>query len=212
MYGRGVFECRHRPFPLPPALESALAAAYGEPQRAYHDATHIAELLDWFDRIADEPGWSIPADVYTAMLLHDAVYVPGAKDNEARSADWARRAIAEHALPARADHVAELIELTAQHGKLEAATGDAALFLDADMAIIGAPIDRYREYARQVRREYAMVPADAYRAGRGAFLEALVLKPRIYFTDDFHDRLNLQARLNVADEIATLRSGALDQP
>jgi predicted metal-dependent HD superfamily phosphohydrolase len=212
VYGPGVFECRHRPFALPPGLESALASAYAEPQRAYHDATHIAELLRWFDRVADDPGWRAPADVYTAILFHDAVYVPGAKDNEARSADWARRAIAEHALPASADRVAELIELTAQHGSLEAATGDAALFLDADMAILGAPSDAYRTYAGNVRREYAKVPAAAYRAGRGAFLKALVVKPRIYFTDHFRDLLDRQARQNLADELATLDSGALDSP
>jgi len=124
---------------LPDALASDLASAYSEPHRAYHNTTHIAELLGWFDRVADAPGWQVPADVYTAILFHDAVYAPGAKDNEARSADWARRAIASHGLPANADRVAEMIDLTAQHGKLETATGDAALFLDADMAIVGSP-------------------------------------------------------------------------
>jgi predicted metal-dependent HD superfamily phosphohydrolase len=205
-----VFECHHRPFVLPEALVAELAAAYAEPHRAYHNATHIAALLGWFDRIADGPGWQAPGDVYASIVFHDAIYDPAAKDNEAKSAAWARRAIAEHALPANADRVVELIELTAKHGALETATGDAALFLDADMSIVGAPSDTYREYARQVRREYSSVPAPAYRAGRGAFLEALAHKPRIYFTDYFHIRLDVQARLNLADELATLQIGALD--
>jgi predicted metal-dependent HD superfamily phosphohydrolase len=210
VYRHRVFECRHRPLVLPDVLVAELTAAYGEPHRAYHDATHIAALLDWFDRIADAPGWAAPSDVYAAIVFHDAIYVPSVKDNEAQSAAWARRAIAEHALPANADRVAELIDLTAKHGTLESAAGDAALFLDADMSIIGAPVDVYRQYARNVRREYSNVPAAAYRAGRGAFLDALAHKPRIYFTDYFHTQLNLQARLNIADEIATLQSGALD--
>jgi predicted metal-dependent HD superfamily phosphohydrolase len=197
---------------LPDALASDLATAYGQPHRAYHNPTHIAELLGWFDRVADSPGWQVPADVYAAILFHDAIYVPGAKDNEARSAEWARRAITDNALPANADRVAEMIELTAQHGKLESATGDAALFLDADMAIVGAPTDRYRQYAREVRREYSMVPATAYRAGRGAFLATVAKKPRIYFTEHFHGLLDAQARANVADELATLQTGALDVP
>jgi predicted metal-dependent HD superfamily phosphohydrolase len=205
-----VFECRHRPLVLPDALVAELIAAYGEPHRAYHDATHIAALLDWFDRIADAPGWAAPSDVYTAIVFHDAIYIASAKDNEARSAAWARRAIAEHALPANPDHVAELIDLTAKHGALDSAAGDAALFLDADMSIIGAPLDVYRAYARNVRREYSIVPAAAYRAGRGAFLEALAHKPRIYFTETFHTQLDLQARLNLADELAMLQAGALD--
>lgn len=189
-----------------------LAVAYGEPHRAYHNADHIAEVLGWFDRVADGTGWQAPSDVYTAIVFHDAIYAPGTKDNEARSAEWARRAISEHALPVRADRVAELIELTAQHGTLETATGDTGLFLDADMAIVGAPIERYRAYAQQIRREYASIPAAAYRAGRAGFLEALARKPRIYFTDEFHERLDARARLNLADEIATLQSGGLDQP
>lgn len=194
----------HAPFALPAPLATELAVAYGAPQRAYHNATHIAELLRWFDTVAAGPRWQQPAEVYTAILFHDAIYVPGAKDNEAKSADWARRAIVEARLPADANRVAELINLTAQHGKLETAAGDTALFLDSDMAIVGTEIDVYRAYAQQIRREYAAVPAEAYRAGRRAFVEGLANKPRIFFSDYFHQRLNARARLNLADELASL--------
>jgi predicted metal-dependent HD superfamily phosphohydrolase len=203
-----VFECKHAPFALPPPLATELAAAYNEPQRAYHNASHIAELLRWFDTVAEGPGWQQPNEVYAAILFHDAIYVPGAKDNESHSADWARRAISEAPLPANADRVAGLINLTAQHGRLEAVSGDDALFLDSDMAIIGTDIGAYREYAQQIRREYAAIPPELYRAGRGAFVEALARKPRIYFTDYFHDRLDARARQNLADELAQLGVGA----
>jgi predicted metal-dependent HD superfamily phosphohydrolase len=210
VYRATVFECRHQPLVLPDALLTELASAYREPQRAYHDAMHIAELLRWFDRVADGPGWDQPADIYVALLFHDAIYVPGAKDNEAASAAWARRAIAQHGIAVDADHVASLIALTAQHGTIARAAGDTALFLDADMAIVGAPSDAYHAYARQIRREYAMVPAVAYRAGRGAFLETLVQKSRLYFTDYFHALLDSQARANLREEMSMLASGALD--
>jgi predicted metal-dependent HD superfamily phosphohydrolase len=206
-----VFECRHAPYALPASLAAELTTAYSEPQRAYHNMTHIAELLRWFDVVGDGPGWRAPADIYTTLLFHDAIYVPTAKDNEATSAAWARRAIAEHALPADADAVAHLIELTAQHGNLETASGDNALFLDSDMAILGSDAVRYRAYASEVRREYSMVPAPAYRAGRGAFLAAVLGKPRLYFTAFFHDKLDAQARTNLAAEQALLASGALDE-
>ncbi len=199
-----MFECKHAPFALPAPLATELAVAYGAPQRAYHNATHIAELLHWFDTVAEGPGWRQPSDVYTAILFHDAIYVPGAKDNEAKSAVWARRAIAEARLPANPDRVVALIELTAQHGKLETATGDAALFLDCDMAIVGSELAAYREYAQQIRREFATVPGDTYQAGRRAFVSGLASKPRIFFTDYFHQRLDARARLNLRDELATL--------
>jgi predicted metal-dependent HD superfamily phosphohydrolase len=193
VYRLRVFECRHQPFVLPEALAAELAVAYGEPHRAYHDASHIAELLDWFDTVADDVGWDQPREVYAAILFHDAIYDPGAKDNEARSADWARRA----GLAVDADRVADLILMTAKHGAHDSADRDAALFLDCDMAILGAPPERFAAYDAAIAREYASVPPDAYRAGRSAFLRGLLDKPRIFLSDYFHARLDAQARANL---------------
>lgn len=201
LYTASVFDCRHRPVRLPDPLAAELAAAYREPGRAYHDLTHVAELLDWFDRVADEAGWQRPAEVYLAILFHDAIYQPGAKDNEARSAAWARSADLGGAAVDR-ERVAQLIELTAKHGHVDAADADAALFLDADMAILGAAPERFRAYDAAIAREYQHVPADAFRAGRRAFLAGLVQKPRIYLSDYFHARLDAQARENLQRALA----------
>ena len=162
-----MFECRHQPLQLPDDVANELAAVYAEPQRAYHNATHIAELLGWFDRVGDDLGWQDPARIYATILFHDAIYVPGAKDNEARSADWARRA-------GFGDDVASLILLTASHGHNDVVPDrDAALFLDADMAIVGAPPAQFAAYDAAIGREYSHIPADAFRAGRRAFLAGL---------------------------------------
>ncbi len=188
-----MFDCRHRPFRLPDELVGELAAAYGEPHRAYHNASHIAEVLTWFDRVAEDLGWLEPAEVYTAIVFHDAIYQPGAKDNEARSAAWARRS----GLPVDVDRVAELVELTAKHGHVTTAEHDTALFLDSDMAILGAAPDAFDAYDRAIAVEYQHVPPDAYRAGRRAFLEGLLAMRRIYLSDYFHRRLDEHARANL---------------
>ena len=193
-----MFDCRHRPLALPDDLAAQLAAAYGEPHRAYHDATHIAELLGWFDRVADDVGWHRPAEVYAAIVFHDAVYEPGAKDNEARSATWARRA----GLPVDADRVAELILMTASHGANHAADHDAALFLDSDMAVIGAPAEAFARYDAAIASEYAAIPRELYRRKRREFLERLLQLPRIFLTDYFHARLDTQARANLSAALA----------
>lgn len=185
---------------LPEALARALAAAYGEPHRAYHTAAHIAEVLGWFDRVADDVGWRAPAEVYSACVFHDAIYVPGATDNETRSAAWACAA----ALPVDAARVSELIALTARHGHVDAADHDAAHFLDCDMAIVGAPPDAFDAYDAAIAREYSAVPPAAYRAGRRAFLAGLAARPRIFLTAYFHDRLDAQARVNLARAISQL--------
>ncbi|HSD88534.1 MAG TPA: hypothetical protein VLB44_13495 [Kofleriaceae bacterium] len=188
---RAAFTCRHQPLRLRDELIRELEAAYQEPLRAYHNMNHIAELLGWFDTVADDIGWQDPARVYAAILFHDAIYVPGAKDNEQRSAEWARRA-------GFGDEVAALIEMTADHGKHTDATGDAALFLDCDMAIVGAPPAAFDAYNDAIAAEYSHVPRDAFAAGRRAFLTSLASKPRIFATTYFHDRLDAQARANLA--------------
>lgn len=191
-----MFQCRHLPFALAPELVATLATAYAEPQRAYHTAAHIAEVLGWFDVVADEVGWTDPSAVYAAIVFHDAVYVPGAKDNEARSAAWC---LAE----GFSKRSARLIELTARHGGLAPGEVDAeaALFLDCDMAILAADPAAFAEYDRQIAFEYQHVPREAYRAGRRAFLAGVLAKPRIFLSDYFHAKLDARARANLATSI-----------
>lgn len=173
-----------------------MIARYREPHRAYHDEAHIAEVLAWFDEVADGPGWERPKEVYCAIVWHDAVYEPGAKDNEERSAGLA--GATAWALGVDGSRVAALIRLTARHGQLESvADADAAHFLDSDMAILGADREAFDRYDANIRREYAMVPDEAFRAGRGAFLRSVLAKPRIFFSEFFHARLDARARDNL---------------
>ncbi|HEX7702407.1 MAG TPA: hypothetical protein VF403_16825 [Kofleriaceae bacterium] len=192
-----MFQCRHQPFALAPELVARLATSYADARRAYHTAAHIAEVLGWFDVVADEVAWTDPSTVYAAIVFHDAIYVPGAKDNEARSAAWC---LAE-GFSRRSAH---LIELTARHGGFVPGDVDdeAALFLDCDMAILAASPDAFAEYDRQIEFEYQHVPPEAYRAGRRAFLAGVLAKPRIFLSDYFHAKLDANARANLAAAIS----------
>jgi predicted metal-dependent HD superfamily phosphohydrolase len=200
-----VFDSEYAPFALPADVEAALAAAYAEPQRAYHTAEHISHVLGWFESVANHVGWRQPAEVYVAILFHDAVYVPGAQDNEARSAAWAREAMPM----VDGARVESLILLTARHGRLDPADVrgdlDAALFLDCDMAILAAEPSAFDAYDAAVAVEYKAVPPDVYRAGRLAFLEGLAAKPRIFLAQWFHDHYDGAARANLARAINRLR-------
>jgi predicted metal-dependent HD superfamily phosphohydrolase len=200
-----VFDSRCAPLALPADVATALAAAYAEPQRAYHTAEHISDVLGWFESVADHVGWREPAEVYVAIMFHDAIYVPGAQDNEARSAAWAREAMPM----VDGARVESLILLTARHGRLDPADvrgdRDAALFLDSDMAILAATPAAFDAYDAAVAVEYKAVPPDAYRAGRLAFLEGLAAKPRIFLSAWFHDHYDDAARANLARAISRLR-------
>ena len=199
MYRHRVFASQHAPVALSPAVERELEARYGEPHRAYHDARHIAEVLRWYDWVAERAGWDAPADVYLAVVFHDAIYDPLAQDNEARSADLARRHGAS-------DRAQALIQLTARHGGLtrDDVDRDAAHFLDCDTAILGAAPAAFDAYEAAIAAEYAAVPPARYQAGRRAFLAALLARPRVYLSDLFHAELDARARDNLARALARL--------
>jgi predicted metal-dependent HD superfamily phosphohydrolase len=187
---------------LPPAQRTALELAYAQPPRAYHSYAHVGEVLAQYDLVAAGPGWMQPDEVLLAMLYHDAIYEPGRKDNEARSAVLAREAIARW-LPGHgidAERVAALIEATARHGALapDEVDREAALFLDCDMAILGAEPARFDEYDRGIAREYrGRVPAWLFAFNRRRFLRRLLDAPRIFLSPFFHARLDAAARANL---------------
>jgi predicted metal-dependent HD superfamily phosphohydrolase len=179
--------------------------------RHYHTFDHVVEVARRHGEVARDAGWHRPREVSLALLFHDIVYQPGATDNEARSARQAIEAVDRWLDGAGLDsaYIARLIELTARHGAL--APGDVsdeeALFLDCDMAILGAAPDAYAAYEAGIAAEYGAVYAPAlYRQGRKHFLERLLARERIYLSDYFHARLDERARANLRCALARLDS------
>lgn len=189
--------CGVDPVRAAPQLE-ALVAAYGEPHRAYHDLAHVAHVLAELDGVPLRD----PA-VEWAAWYHDAVYRPGRRDNETRSAAMARRALAALGLPGLEQRVAQLVEATRLH---QAAAGDAAalLFLDADLAILGAEPRAYLRYAEGVRQEHRAIPDLLYARGRRAFLTGMLGRSSIFATPHFEARYGRQARANLQAELTRL--------
>lgn len=178
------------PLELPEATWRALEQAYATPPRAYHTLEHV---LDVAERWAAET-WNAPRETFLAVLFHDAVYVVGRDDNEARSADLFE------SLCGKNQRVAHLIRLTAKHGRLTPADvdDDEAKFLDCDMAILGANKAAFERYQERIAEEYVPKFGIAgYRAGRADFFHRLLAKPRIFLSDAFHERLDARARDNL---------------
>ena len=174
------------PLQLPEELRGALEAAYAAPPRAYHNLGHVAEVY------------------------HDAVYHAGRRDNEARSAQLAREHIARWLPQAGvdADRVAELIELTARHGAIARADVDEEprLFLDGDMAILGAAAAQFDAYDRGIASEYrGHVPGPLFRLNRRRFLKGLLKRERIFLSDYYHARYDAAARNNLRRAVTTKR-------
>ncbi len=200
------------PLTLPTLMLSELEAAYATPPRAYHNFGHVQEVLHRFAEVTAGPGWAQPAEVYLAVLYHDAIYEAGRKDNEARSADLAMAQIARWLPEQGVDtlRVAELINLTARHGQFSPAdfgddgfSLDTRHFLDCDMAILGAESDAFDAYDAGIADEYrGHVPGFLFRLNRKRFLKGLLARERIYLSDWFHQRYDAAARANLRRAIA----------
>jgi predicted metal-dependent HD superfamily phosphohydrolase len=184
-----------------------LVARYAEPQRHYHNLEHVAEVLKVAAKLADAGG---NADgIALAVWYHDAVYDPRAKDNEERSAALAVAVLAPLGVPKELlERVADLIRATA-HTTAVPADAESAILLDADLAILGAEVGRYRRYADAIRGEYAWVDDAAYREGRAKVLETFLARDRIYRTERMFAAGEEAARANLRWEVERLRSGVL---
>ena len=183
------------------AVRDELLTAYADPVRGYHDTRHLTEVLDRLDELAAAAADFDPIAVALAAWFHDAVY-DGRPDAEERSAVWAETALAALE-PELVGEVARLVRLTETHRPASDDRNGCALS-DADLAILAAGQDRYDEYVADVRREYAHVSDDDFRAGRAAVLSDLLAKPRLFHTAHARQHWEPAARANVEAELARL--------
>lgn len=180
------------------ALVRVLDSLYHHPHREYHSLDHIAACLESFDAVREH---ARDADaVEFALWLHDCIYDPKASDNEERSADVAEMMLREIGAAVRAQAVRGLILATKHRGP--PTTADAALVVDIDLAILGAPWPRYEAYFRQIRAEYAFVDDATFRAGRSAFLRSMLGRSVVFTTEQMSLTYESAARSNMERELA----------
>ncbi|MFQ5613044.1 MAG: N-methyl-D-aspartate receptor NMDAR2C subunit [Anaerolineae bacterium] len=178
-----------------------LVESYSQEGRAYHNLAHVSDCLDLFDRFQHLARH--PAEVEIAIWFHDAVYDTRANDNEQRSADEALRALRRAAVPEPAPRRVSDLILATRH-QTSPAGPDAALLVDIDLSILGHAPQVFDAYERQVRAEYAWVPADAFRQARVRLLRRFLQRESIYRTDAFRVLFEDQARRNLARSIRRL--------
>lgn len=178
-----------------------LVARHAAPGRHWHTLAHVEDAIAQLHR--HRPPLAFPLEAELALWYHDAVYVPGASDNEGRSAALADEALAGASLhpPARARIVGLILD-TAHHGP--ATTPDGAAVADADLAILGAEPGRYEQYRAAVRREFEALDDAAWRGGRRAWIDRMLARPGIFQTAAFRAPLEAPARRNLERERGAL--------
>ena len=117
--------------------------------------------------------------VELAIFFHDVIYNPRSASNEEDSAALFQRFANEVQLEAKdAAAVVRFILSTKSHTSALPEDNDERLFLDLDMAILGAPEKEYERYADGIRFEYAFVVD--YPEKRIKVLEKFLQAPHLY--------------------------------
>jgi len=184
-------------------LWQEVLTAYGASNRHYHTLQHLEDLHASMAGV-----WSqldVPDAVLLALVYHDIVYRAHRTDNEERSAVLMRERMLLHV-----DLPVHLVERAARHilatkNHVNNEDLDTELFTDADLSILGAPADRYAQYAKQVRREFKIYPDLLYRPGRRKVLKHFLDMPQIFKTPYFRERFEEQARTNLNAELTGFR-------
>jgi predicted metal-dependent HD superfamily phosphohydrolase len=182
-------------------LWTELEELYSGRGRHYHTLNHLLHLLECLSgnrpRIAH---WNA---VLFALYYHDAVYDPLKHDNEEKSAVLAEKRMHELGCgQAEIEKCRALILATKKHERNS--DNDINLFTDADLSVLGASAEVYKQYAINVRKEYSIYPDLLYKPGRRKVLQHFLAMPRIFKTDEFFTRYEKQARINLAEELKGL--------
>ncbi|MEL6673112.1 MAG: phosphohydrolase [Bacteroidota bacterium] len=186
-------------------LETKLASLwkrYQEPHRAYHNPAHLYALYEHWQKW--EAAWKDKLSVGWAILYHDAIYDPFAKDNEEQSARLAWQDLQALGLPKQQiERIVELIICTQTH-EVRPGDGDAARFISMDLAILASEPAAYEAYAQAVRKEYARVPGFLYKKGRRKVLKHFLQKAVIYPDPGLRKAWEQKARSNLEREYLAL--------
>ena len=185
-------------------LFDALDDAYGQSARHYHTQRHIAECLAQFRR--HRALAARPDEIEIALWFHDAVYDTHRRDNEENSARWACAYLTSEGIdPDAVKRITALILATKTH---QTDDPDAALLVDIDLAILGAPHDVFERYDQAIRREYAWLPEAQYRSGRTGVLSTFFERSTIFSTPALRHLYEKRARENIKRKLADLGNQA----
>ncbi len=166
----------------------ALLGRWADEHRHFHNLRHLAAVLHRVDQLAEET--HEPDLVRLAAWYHGAVFSSEKKVAEASqggeqstaSALLAHDELVGLGVPARsADRVAALVNAIVRHAP-NPADFDAAVLNDADLAMLAAEPQRYKEYKAAVRAEYAHIPIEDYLRARIRVIERLLARKSLFLS------------------------------
>jgi len=182
-------------------LWAEIEKSYANKKRHYHTLQHLenvwVELTDVREKIVN---WDT---ILFTLFYHDIIYNPLKSDNEERSAELAENRMRQLSVPdSSIERCKRQILATKSH--LISTDSDTNYFTDADLSVLGQTWDIYSLYYQNIRKEFSIYPDSVYNPGRKKVLHHFLAMEKIFKTDDFYDKYELQARINLQKEIESL--------
>gem|GEM_PF-124181 len=174
--------------------------AHNQSSRTYHNLSHLYSISEILDQ--NESKDLDSSILYWTTFFHDYVYKATRKDNEIKSAAFAKQVLTAFLPVEQIALISTIIESTARHEPL-VEIPEQYVFLDADLAVLAVEEDLYDQYVQAIRREYRIYPDLLYRPGRRKVLQHFLERTTIYYTPVFQP-YEAQARFNLKREIDSL--------
>lgn len=181
---------------------SEICNHYSSSDRHYHNLSHLENLLIHLTAVKYKiKKW--PAVVF-ALVFHDVIYNPQKQNNEEKSAQMAENKLTELGIGERViSSCSQIILATKHHDNSD--DSDTNIFIDADLSILGSKPEDYKQYSRNIRKEYAFYTDSDYNKGRLKLLQQFFERKKIYKSDYFSQKFEVKARENIKNEIRELQ-------
>lgn len=174
---------------------------YSLKKRHYHTLQHLENLLQQLNEVkAHIKNWNT---VLFSLYYHDVIYNALKRTNEEKSAEFAQNRMQLIMVPDECiENCVQQILATKNHRACD--DNDTNFFTDADLSILGQQWDVYSAYYKNVRKEYSLYPDIIYIPGRKKVLQDFLQMERIFKTDHFFKKFEIQAKQNLQKELALL--------
>ncbi len=174
---------------------------YSDSKRHYHTLQHLNNLLAHLLEVKHElQDWKI---ILFTLYYHDIIYNPLKANNEEKSAQLAEKRLKQisvsDAVIANCKH-----QILATKSHIKSTDSDTNYFTDADLSVLGQTWETYSLYYKNVRKEYSIYPDFIYKPGRKKVLNHFLSMDKIFKTNFFYNKYEIQAKQNLQKEIELL--------
>lgn len=174
---------------------------YSSNGRHYHTLQHLENLFIQLTEIkSDIHNWET---ILFTLYYHDIVYHSLKSDNEEKSAELAEKRLKQISVSNKTIELCKN-QILATKTHVHSTNSDTNYFTDADLAVLGQNWETYSMYYKNIRKEYSIFSDIDYNQGRKKVLNHFLKMERIFKTEYFYKKFEMQAKQNLIKEFNNL--------